>query len=247
MADYSDYRGDSPGAGPPAPVEPPPVPRLTIISYAVLTLLALVWPLASFLFVEDQLNLAQETANPITEIYLPTMAFQLATLLIVAIAVRSERDSPSGIGLGRFRWWSLPVGITFLVAANFALMLLQNLVLSHAPASIAEITPLLPHTSGERSVWALLCVVVAFSEEITFRGYLITRLALLTGNRRWIGVLISSVAFASGHLYQGFGGFLLIFVYGLMFSALFLATRSLYPGIIAHFLQDIAATFVANV
>lgn len=208
--------------------------------------MALVWPLASFLFVEDQLNLAQETADPIAEIYLPTIAVQLAMLLIVAIAVRSEHDSSSGIGLGRFRLWALPVGVSFLVAANFALLLLQNLVLSHAPASIAEITPLLPKSPGERSVWALLCVVVALSEEITFRGYLITRLTLLTGGRRWIGVLVSSIAFASGHLYQGLGGFVLIFVYGLMFAALFLATRSLYPGIIAHFLQDIAAIFVAD-
>lgn len=86
--------------------------------------------------------------------------------------------------------------------------------------------------------------MVAVTEEITFRGYLLSRITRLAGGRVWIAVFVSSAAFASGHLYQGLGGFALIFVYGLLFAGLVLYSRSLYPAIIAHFLQDVSVLFV---
>jgi membrane protease YdiL (CAAX protease family) len=211
-----------------------------------LTLLAVAWPLLSFVYLDSQLTLADEIINPAFEIYLPTIVVQLLILGLVLLAVRSEGDRPGAIGLSNFNRWTLLAGAGFLLVANFVLYLLHVALFAGSPASFAEISPLLPKSAQERVVWAFLCGVVAFSEEITFRGYLISRIGRLTGGRVWIGVLISSLAFASGHLYQGFGGFALIFVYGLMFAGLYLSTRSLFPGIIAHFLQDFAAMFLPS-
>lgn len=212
--------------------------QLNVISYLLIGLLAVFWPLASFYFLEDQTQLAEEISSALWEVYLPTILLQLAVLLIVIIALRSEQSSMKDVGLKNFDRWTIPVGVMFLIGANLVLWVLQTVMLAHDPEHFSDIMSLLPESALDKIVWLLLCTVVAVSEEVTFRGYLLTRVASIAGGRLWVGVLISTLSFASGHLYQGIGGFILIFVYGLMFAALYLGTRSLWPGMIAHFLQD---------
>jgi membrane protease YdiL (CAAX protease family) len=149
-----------------------------------------------------------------------------------------ERVRVNDVGFRNFNRWTIPLALAFLLAANFFLWILQMLIAGGSPTSFADIESILPHTSGEKIFWVILTAVVAVNEELTFRGYLISRISRLAGGRTWVGVLISSLAFASGHVYQGSGGFVLIFIYGLMFSLLYVKTGSIYPGIIAHFIQD---------
>ena len=248
---------DSGGGGADRFEAPPPVeltqepspevgPRLNIISYLVLGLLVVLWPLSSFLFLDLQTELAGDVADPALEIYLPTMLVQLLVLLIVAIAVRSERSGPADVGLRRFSRWTILQAVGFFLLANAILLFLQTLIATEAPDSFTQISSLLPNRWYERILWVGLCGIVAVSEEVTFRGYILTRMTQLARGRLWVGVLLSTVAFASGHLYQGMGGFVLIFVYGLMFCGLCLYTGSLYPAIFAHFLQDIMVLFLPD-
>jgi membrane protease YdiL (CAAX protease family) len=219
-------------------ITPPPRSQLNLISYLLLVVLAVLWPLVSFYFYEGQSNLTEQVTSAMFEIYLPTIVLQLAVLVVVLIALRSEQSPLKSIGLGQLSKWTIPVALFFLIGANITLWILQSLVVASDAGHFADIMALLPESTPEKIVWVVLCAIVAVSEELTFRGYLLTRIASLTGGRLWIGVLISTLAFASGHLYQGFGGFIVIFAYGLMFTALYLGTGSLWPGIIAHFLQD---------
>ena len=212
--------------------------RFTPVSYLLLLGLVVAWPLLSFLFLQSQLDLTSRIEEPVSEIYLPTMVIQMVILLAVLLAVLSERMPLADIGLKNFNRWTIPLATAFLFGANIILQILQFVILSGAPDSITAAAALLPRTGFEKLLWLLLCAIVAFAEEIAYRGYLLTRISRLSGGQWWLAVLLSSFAFASGHLYQGFGGFALIFVYGLMFSALYLRTGSLFPGIIAHFLQD---------
>ncbi len=207
-------------------------------------LMAVIWPVSAFFIGDAQLAVAENLTSVTREIYLPTILIQLFVLGMVSLAMRSEDATPRSVGLSGFNPWSPFIGVGFLIAANVVLLTIQTLILSQSPTSISDVTPLLPSTLAERLVWTLLCLVVSVSEEVTFRGYLITRLTLLFRGRLWIGVILSTMAFASGHLYQGIGGFILIFVYGLMFAGLYFRTQSLYPGIVAHFLQDFAAMFL---
>jgi hypothetical protein len=188
--------------------------------------------------------LAEEISSALWEVYLPTIMLQVAVLLIVLIALRSEQSSVRNIGMTNFNRWTIPIAVLFLISANIILWALQSALLAHDPAHFADIMALLPESALDKSVWLMLCIVVAVSEEVTFRGYLLTRIAAIAGGRLWVGVVVSSLAFASGHLYQGIGGFVVIFVYGLMFAALFLGTRSIWPGLIAHFLQDAMVIFL---
>jgi membrane protease YdiL (CAAX protease family) len=87
-------------------------------------------------------------------------------------------------------------------------------------------------------VWSL----AAFGEEITFRGYLTTRVRDLFGPGRYtwaLAVIVTSVLFGMTHLYQGGSGVLENIVAGLVFGALYLgAGRNLMATIIAHGVFD---------
>jgi membrane protease YdiL (CAAX protease family) len=248
---------DSGGGGADYPEAPPPVelahetptvvgPKLNAISYLVLGLLVVVWPLSSFIFVDLQTELAGNVTDPALEIYLPTMLVQLLVLLIVAIAVRSERGKAADVGLHKFSVWTIPQAVGFFLLANVILLFLQTVIATEAPESFTQISSLLPNSWYERMLWIGLCGIVAISEEVTFRGYIMSRMTQLARGRIWVGVVLSTIAFASGHLYQGIGGFALIFVYGVMFCLLCLYTGSLYPAIFAHFLQDIMVLFLPD-
>jgi membrane protease YdiL (CAAX protease family) len=224
--------------------QPPEGFKLTAVSYLTLLLLAVLWPLSSFVFLGSQLDLLKEVANPVNEVYYPTMIVQLITLLLVFVAVRSEKVNLADLGMCGFNRWTILQAVAFVIAANLILSVLQLALFAQSPGSFNEITGIIPQTSFARWIWVILCAIVAVSEEMAFRGYILTRMARLAGGRVWIGVLTATIAFASGHLYQGFGGLTIIAVYGLMFAGLYLYTGSLYPGIVAHFLQDVTILLV---
>lgn len=228
-------------------MEPPPEQfRFTFLSFLVLILFALIWPALSIYFMDSQIKMMNLVLDPTLEIYIPTTLIQAFTLLLILVTVLLERVRVSDVGFRDFNKWTLPLAIGFLLSANLLLWVLQSLIAGGSPTSFADIEGILPHTSGEKIFWVILTAVVAVNEELTFRGYLITRISRLAGGRTWVGVLISSLAFASGHVYQGGGGFVLIFIYGVMFSILYIRTGSIYPGIIAHFVQDAIVAIIPS-
>jgi hypothetical protein len=92
--------------------------------------------------------------------------------------------------------------------------------------------------------WLAISITAAFCEELTFRGFLITRVRAITKGGWFLPLVISSLAFGCGHSYQGLGGFILLTLLGLALGGLFLLTRSLWPVIIAHFIIDISAIYI---
>ena len=102
---------------------------------------------------------------------------------------------------------------------------------------IRELTELAPANGIEVAGWGLLCLIVGFSEELVFRGYLQTQsIALL--RKLPIGMLFTAVVFGAAHGYQGVRGMVLISVYGLLFGCIVLLRRSLFPGMLAHSWHD---------
>jgi uncharacterized protein len=77
-----------------------------------------------------------------------------------------------------------------------------------------------------------------FVEEVLYRGYVIERLTELTG-RRWIGAVVSWIAFSLVHLrFFGPGPTLEVAIIGAAFVALYLAAKSIWPSIIVHGIND---------
>lgn len=147
---------------------------------------------------------------------------------------------------------------SMLVLVSIALSwgAVQNRIYKHRPAPSAsegtqkspqqqqaelvrQLTELAPANSIEIASWALLCLIVGFSEELIFRGYLQSQGIALLRNLP-VGVAITSVIFGAAHGYQGLRGIVLISVYGALFSGITLLRKNLFPGMLAHSWHDFA-------
>ena len=219
--------------------------RRSKLSYVTLAFLLIVWPALSIGFVGDPSEtLKQLSASPILLIYVPTIVTQWLLFLLVYLTTIREKTGLKGIGFRRIR------GIDLLWAAAF--LLVSNLVLAGVSVVLGwvgltipgELGLILPKTSTERVLWVILSLTAGVCEETAFRGYLLTRLRIFAGSKGWaLPLIVASLAFGTGHTYQGIGGFILISIYGLMFGLLYIRTGTLWPAIIAHFFQDFSALF----
>ena len=87
--------------------------------------------------------------------------------------------------------------------------------------------------------WLLIVwTFAAFGEEISYRGYLLTRAADVGARSRiayWIAVLLASVLFGIGHYYKGPAGMVDSGMAGLVLGITYmLSGRNLWACILAH-------------
>lgn len=102
-----------------------------------------------------------------------------------------------------------------------------------------RLAELAPEDGTEIAAWVLLCMIVGFSEELVFRGYLQRQcIGLARGRVAW-GILASAVVFGSAHAYQGVRGMVLIAVFGALFGVMAHFRRGLRAGMIAHCWHDL--------
>ena len=222
-------------------VEPAAEPfRRSKLSYLTLFFLLIFWPLMSVSLVGDPAQaLRMLSVSPIFMVYLPTMVIQWLVFLLVWAATYRERTGLSGVGFKRIRLIDIAWALAFLLVSNILLTLLSLLLAVMGLEIPGELGLILPKTPIEKILWVFLSLTAGICEETAFRGYLITRIRIFGETKSWIiPVIIASLAFGSGHTYQGAGGFILISTYGAMFAVLFLRTKSLWPCVIAHFLQN---------
>ena len=80
---------------------------------------------------------------------------------------------------------------------------------------------------------AMSWIGAPFGEEVIYRGFIQTRLALAAGNNSvgwWLGIFVQAGIFAILHLYQGWTGVIEIFVFGVAVGWLYWRSgRSLVP------------------
>lgn len=196
-----------------------------------------------------------EIQSRIWQVYIPALVFQAFIFITVIMAILaaplkqagrffSLRENMASVGLKRadFSWLNSAIGIIFLFSAVIFLNIISNIIGYYGIFQTEDITYLLPRTQVEKIFWIILSISAGIAEELCFRGFVITRITMLTGSI-WPGVLLGSFSFGLGHLYQGWAGVVLIGIYGVMFSLLYVARGSLVPCIIAHMLQDILAAF----
>lgn len=104
---------------------------------------------------------------------------------------------------------------------------------------------LAPNSTGG---WVLLFLVVlpliAFAEELLFRGALIGVPAAGFDLSPWLLAILSSIAFALGHGAQGRVGIIVTGVLGLVLAAGFIVTESLLVVVVAHYVINALEFFV---
>lgn len=145
-------------------------------------------------------------------------------------------------GGARYILRDIGVGVLFLIAAALVLSLIAHLLKATSNAAIRSI---LPHTPAQIAVYFLLTVTAGICEEVIFRGYLQRQFSFFFKSAA-IGIILQGVIFGASHGYQGPKHMLIIVVYGILFGALAQQRRSLRPGMIAHFLQDLTTGLVAG-
>jgi uncharacterized protein len=131
------------------------------------------------------------------------------------------------------------LGLGLLVGA--AIWVLDSSCVSalNLPESIAA-HELVPASAVEHALWLATAGVVAFTEELVYRGYLQRQLAALSGSR-WLGLLLQALLFGIAHGDQGGATVVRFCGFALVLGGLAQLRRSLLPGMVAHFALDAGA------
>jgi membrane protease YdiL (CAAX protease family) len=147
------------------------------------------------------------------------------------------------VGLGRPASWRNTVLIA-LAAATLRFLLGEYVIdpwTAHfwppaiAPSEAASITHNLKYAL---MTLGLVWTFAAFGEEISYRGYLLTRAADIGGRSAlayWIALIPMSVLFGYGHFYKGPSGMVDSGIAGLILGVAYLVSgRNLWVAILAH-------------
>lgn len=95
----------------------------------------------------------------------------------------------------------------------------------------------LPHSRRDLNWFYGISVTAGVTEEILFRGFLIAYLSAYM--QTLPAILLSSLAFAFAHSYQGPTGIVRTFLVGLVLAAMYVLSGSLLLPILAHVLVDV--------
>ena len=171
------------------------------------------------------------------------------TILALSIWFRSGR-SLDALGLG------VPAGAPFFIGLVLAAGLAQfwrtqvRAALGHdkARARLVEqlraVAPILPTSPPELRLFTALSITAGICEEILFRGYLIGYLEIYVGITG--AVILSSIVFGVGHIYQGRRQAFKIVFLGLLLALFYVGTGSLWIPIALHAVLDAAQGRLAH-
>jgi membrane protease YdiL (CAAX protease family) len=172
-------------------------------------------------------------------LYVGLIAVELAIVWFVAIGIRAHGHRVIDL-LGR-RWRSASEGLSNFVLAIAIVTLVRfcGRLLYRIVGGWASSTGfLLPATAWESALWIAVSMVAGICEELVYRGYLQRQLWGLTRSLP-LALVLQSLVFAVGHVYQGWKPAFVTAIYGLIFGLVAAWRRSVIPGAIAHAVVDI--------
>lgn len=162
----------------------------------------------------------------------------LASLVFFFLWRNGEAPGRIGWSFGH-GWTDVGLGIVLFIPFSYLIAFLESALqgvgLSAPPAQLPSF--LAARDTLQLVLAAVLVTVVAFTEEIIFRGYLIRRLTAVTGSTP-LAVLLSAVIFSLGHGYEGAAGVITVGTMGLLFALAYIWRGTLVIPIVIHFLQD---------
>jgi membrane protease YdiL (CAAX protease family) len=169
----------------------------------------------------------------------------MSALMVLAWA-RVSHTPWRDLGFIRPRSWA--VAIIGGIAIGVALKLLMKAVIMPLLGA-PPINETYHFLQGNRAaIPAMLYAIVVgagFGEETLFRGFMFERLRRLLGTHAWAQLtilLVTSLLFGLGHYAdQGLPGTQQAIIVGIVYGAIYLYTKSLYPVMIVHVAFNLAA------
>ncbi len=220
--------------------------RATFWTWLALFIVAIAYPGQALLAGDTDFDSLLRSMSDETLIFLLgfTIAFQWVIFATNWIAAAFEETGLAGLGFNRLRLVHIAWAVAFWLGASLVLSGIAWLMAQLGTPIAGEVGLLIPESLAGKLVWVAVAITAGVCEETAFRGYLMTRLRLVFKiNNWWLPAVISSLLFGLCHLYQGIPNVVIISIYGLMFAWLFVRTRSLWPPVIAHFLNNFSVMF----
>jgi membrane protease YdiL (CAAX protease family) len=169
-----------------------------------------------------------------------TIINDLTLVALIFYFIWRNRESFKQIGL-YFRRAGLEIiiGAVIFVPFTFAMGFVERAFQAGGLSAPSQPAQSLMAKGGiwQSILGIILVIIVAFSEETIFRGYLIRRFRMITSSPL-VAVLLSSLIFSLGHRYEGTAGVATVFVMGVIFAVIYLWRKSLVAPMVMHFLQD---------
>ncbi len=163
--------------------------------------------------------------------------YVLPTLILLVIIRFGENESFSSLGLLNFNLKTLGhIGLQIIICLVLNLIFINILnfinVSSGPEPMYAKIQQFPAWGRTLVAMWA------GFSEELAYRGYAITRLQQLTGNK-YLAILVPIILFGLGHAANGsLVHVAFAMLMGIIFIVFYLKTKNLLANIFAHSLFD---------
>jgi membrane protease YdiL (CAAX protease family) len=205
--------------------------RLSLYIITLLVLIALILP--RFFSGQDAttLILDEKTVSKTIMQSLP------ALILLVFISLNGSSADR------RRRGWTAPkLSDIPLILVLLALTIVLGLLFPAGEGSY------IVNIQGLRGIFLvfILSLVVALTEELFFRSWLISTLPVL-GWPLWLVLTVSTLSFASMHLWQGWTGFVFAMFSGALFSIWFMKRPGLFVLVCAHTIYNTMALWIMSV
>ena len=219
------------------------MPHPTVLTILTLLILIIALPLVS-LWTGKRIRAAASAAAGKYLRYARTIVILWCLTALALYALRLHHLDPASVGLRPPHYIvELAAGLVTLVAPVLASLGGSRRVLEGDYAR--ALRAVVPTDRGEWIVFVPVAASAGICEEFLYRGYALNIIGSMTGSLI-LGAVLSSVAFGIGHAYQGKTGVIGATVTGFLYACVFLATGSLYPCMLGHFIQDIAGAAVLS-
>ena len=178
-------------------------------------------------------------------LYIITVVPQL--LLVLYIIVLKPGRSLADFNIGRIRTLDIPLSLLTLagiyiviIPVGFVSMMIEPEIENqfvYGPGWQFTDYKLLP-------LVFLTCLATGYTEEIFFRAYLFKSLRK-AGAATVPAVLVTSILFGAGHVYEGYYAFAATTAIGVFLSLIFLKTKSIHAVSIGHGLYNFSVLLIA--
>jgi membrane protease YdiL (CAAX protease family) len=216
----------------------------------ILLFFATVVPLLGRRRIQRLMGMTETSKRDRLTLYASTVAFQWLAVAVIVWRVFAHGLALADLGLAIPRPAITAVATVLLSGLVLANQLISLRRITTHPETVRGILPqlalkVLPQDRSERLAFFVVVLTVAICEEVIFRGFAQRVLYQWSSGIILAGIIGSSLLFGLAHLYQGVRGLIATFVVGLLFATLRWWTGSLLAPLIAHFIADITAGFMA--
>jgi uncharacterized protein len=227
----------------------PPLAPLTPADLALAAVIGLALPL--FTWIEHQRDRRRETegrSRPLVQRYRQSMLMLWgASALVVAAWIGAGRPlADLGLTVSGDIWFIAALAAAVLISLLYGSQVLTLRRSATARAQLRRmleqqqgVDSVMPNTPEEMRAFRWIALTAGVCEELLFRGFLIW--AIAHWMPVWAAAIVALIIFTLAHLYQGTARALAgVVVAAAVMTVLFLMSGSLLPGMLLHFVVDLA-------